>query len=180
MDTLPGFKYAYCSANSIILSEIIKNTTGQDIAEFAKKNLFEPLGIKEFEWSSRKGIYDSYGGLLLKSRDISKFGLLHLNKGKWNGKTIISKEWIEETFCPYIEINHPFYSCYQWQMAKADLGFDVWFIPGHGGQIINIVPALNLVVVINADNINIPKENGLPLGKLMQDIIKIHPKLSQL
>jgi CubicO group peptidase (beta-lactamase class C family) len=51
MDTLPGAKYVYSSANSIILSEIIKNTTGQDIAEFAKKYLFEPLGIKEFEWS---------------------------------------------------------------------------------------------------------------------------------
>ena len=180
MDTIPGYKYVYSSANCIILSEIIKNTTGQDIAKFARKNLFEPLGIKEFEWSSRNGIYDSYGGLLLKPRDISKFGLLHLNKGKWEDKTIISEEWIEETFCPYIEINHPFYSCYQWQMAKTDLGFNVWFIPGNGGQIINIVPALNMVVVINADNRNIPKENRLPLEKLMQDIIKIHPKLSQL
>ena len=65
-------------------------------------------------------------------------------------------------------------------MAKTDLGFNVWFIPGNGGQIINIIPALNMVVVINADNRNIPKENRLPLGKLMQDIIKIHPKLSQL
>jgi hypothetical protein len=37
-----------------------------------------------------------------------------------------------------------------------------------------------MVIVINADNRNIPKENRLPLGKLMQDIIKIHPKLSQL
>lgn len=180
MDTIPGSKYVYSSANSIILSEIIKNTTGQDISKFAKKNLFEPLGIKEFEWSSRNGIYDSYGGLLLKPRDIAKFGLLHLNKGEWEGKTIISKEWIEETFCPYIEINHPFYSCYQWQMVKTDLGFNVWFIPGNGGQIINIVPALNMVVVINADNRNAPKENRLPVGKLMQDIIKIHPKLSQL
>jgi CubicO group peptidase (beta-lactamase class C family) len=180
MDTLPGSKYAYSSANSIILSEIIKNTTGQNIAEFARKNLFEPLGIKEFEWSSRNGIYDSYGGLLLKPRDISKFGLLHLNKGTWNGKTIINKEWIEETFFPYIEIKHPFYSCYQWQMVKTDLGFDVWFIPGNGGQIINIVPALNMVIVINADNRNTPNGNRLPVGKLMQDIIKIHPKLSQL
>ena len=65
-------------------------------------------------------------------------------------------------------------------MAKTDLGFNVWFIPGNGGQIINIVPALNMVVVVNADNRNIPKENRLPLEKLMQDIIKIHPKLSQL
>jgi CubicO group peptidase (beta-lactamase class C family) len=180
MDTIPGSEYVYSSANSIILSGIIKNATGQDIAEFARKNLFEPLGIKEFEWSSRNGIYDSYGGLLLKPRDISKFGLLHLNKGTWEGKPVISEEWIEETFSPYIEINYPFYGCYQWRMAKTDLGFDVWFIPGNGGQIINIIPALNMVVVINADNRNVPGDKRLPLEKIMQDIIKIHPKLSQL
>jgi len=60
-------------------------------------------------------------------------------------------------------------------MAKTDLGFNVWFIPGKGGQIINIVPALNMVVVINADNRNIPKEKRMPLENLMQNIIKIHP-----
>jgi len=176
MDTLPGTKYVYSSLNSIILSEIIKKTTGQDIANFAEKNLFEPLGIKEYEWSSRNGIYDSYGGLKLKPRDIAKFGLIHLNKGKWKDKTIISQKWIKETFSPYREIKHPFYSCYQWQMTKTDLGFDVWFIPGNGGQIINIIPALYMVIIVNADNRGRSLENRTPLIQLLQNIIKIHPK----
>ena len=180
MDTLPGTKYVYCGPNDIILSEIIKKATGQNISEFAETHLFKPLGIKEYDWFSKNGVFDSGGGLNLRSRDIAKYGLLHLNMGKWGDRVIVSKEWVEETSQPFIEINHPFYSCYQWQMAKTDLGFNVWFIPGNGGQIINIVPALNMVVVINADNRNIPKENRLPLEKLMQDIIKIHPKLSQL
>ncbi|MGB8490314.1 MAG: hypothetical protein WCE64_04595 [Bacteroidales bacterium] len=71
-------------------------------------------------------------------------------------------------------------NCYQWQMAKTDFGFNVWFIPGNGGQIINIVPALNMVIVVNADNRNIPKEERLPLEILMQNIIKIHPEFYQL
>ncbi len=177
MDTLPGTKYAYSSANSIILSEIIKKTTGQDIAKYAEKNLFEPLGIKVYEWSSRNGIYDSYGGLKLMPRDIAKFGLLHINKGKWKDKTVISRGWIDETFSPFIEIKHPFYSCYQWQMSKTDLGFDVWFIPGNGGQIINIVPALDMVIVVNADNRGRSLEDRTPLIHLLQNIIMIHPKL---
>jgi len=177
MDTIPGTKYVYSSANSIILSEIIKKTTGQDIAEYAKENLFDPLGITEYEWSSRSGIYDSYGGLKLRPRDIAKFGLLHLNKGQWKDKTIIPQEWIDETFSPYIEIKLPFYSCYQWQMAKTDLGFNVWFIPGNGGQIINIIPALDMVVIVNADNRGKSLEGRTPLIYLLQNIIKIHPKL---
>jgi len=61
-------------------------------------------------------------------------------------------------------------------MAKTDLGYNVWFIPGNGGQIINIVPALNVVVVVNADNREISKEKRMPLEHLLQNIIKIHPK----
>jgi CubicO group peptidase (beta-lactamase class C family) len=178
MDTIPGTKYVYSGPNNIILSEIIKRATGQNIAEYAEEYLFEPLNIKEYNWLSKNGVYDSGGGLKLKPRDIAKYGLLHLNKGKWGDKTIVSEQWIKEIFHPYIEIKHPFYSCYQWQMAKTDLGFDVWFIPGNGGQIINIVPALNMVIVLNADNRKIPKEQReLQLDHLMQNIIRIHPDL---
>jgi CubicO group peptidase (beta-lactamase class C family) len=177
MDTIPGTKYVYSGPNNIILSEIIKKATGHNIAEFAEKYLFEPLGIKEYEWFEKNGVYDSSGGLYLKSRDIAKYGLLHLNNGKWNEKSIVSEKWTEEIFRPYIEINHPFYSCYQWQMVKTDLGLNVWFIPGNGGQIINIVPALNIVVVVNADNREVPKKDVIPLAHLLQNIIKIHPKL---
>jgi CubicO group peptidase (beta-lactamase class C family) len=176
MDTIPSAKYVYCGVNDIILSEIIKRATGQNIAEFAEKYLFEPLGIKEYDWFSKNGVFDSGGGLKLKSRDVAKYGLLHLNKGKWGEKSIVSEKWVEETFRPFIEIKHPFYSCYQWQMAKTDLGYNVWFIQGNGGQIINIVPALNMVVVVNADNREISKEKRMPLEHLLQNIIKIHPK----
>jgi CubicO group peptidase (beta-lactamase class C family) len=177
MDTIPGTKYVYSGPNNIILSEIIKKSTGKNIAEFAEEYLFKPLAIKEYDWFEKNGVYDSGGGLKLKSRDIAKYGLLHLNKGKWNENEIVSEKWIKEIFSPCIEIQHPFYSCYQWQMAKTDLGFNVWFIPGNGGQIINIVPALNMVVVVNADNREIPKEGRIPLGHLLQNIIKIHPKM---
>jgi CubicO group peptidase (beta-lactamase class C family) len=179
MDTLPGTKYVYSGPNNIILGEIIKKATGMNISDFAARFLFQPIGIKEYKWGKKNGIYATGGGLWLKSRDVAKYGLLHLNKGKWNNKEIVSNEWIDEIFEPYIEIKHPFYSCYQWRMAKTDLGFNVWFIPGNGGQIINIVPALNMVVVVNADNRKVSKKDRVPLEYLMQNIIMIHPKLKK-
>ncbi|MCY1635221.1 serine hydrolase domain-containing protein [Marinifilum sp. D737] len=179
MDTTPGTKYQYCSPNNIIQSEILKKKTGQNIADYAKINLLAPLGIEEYEWASRNGIYDSYGGLKLRPRDIAKYALLHLNKGKWKDKTIISEEWIQETFSPYIEIKHPLYSCYQWQMAKTDLGFPVWFIPGNGGQRIDIIPALNMLIVINADNRWTPLEGRTPIPHLSQRLVTMHPKLKK-
>lgn len=173
MDTMPGTKYVYCGPNSIILGEIIKRSTGQDIAQYAEENLFKPLNIDKYDWFSKNGIYETGGGLKLKPRDIAKYGLLHLNKGKWNGAEIVPADWIEQTFDPYIEIRHPFYSCYQWQMVKTESGYNSWFIPGNGGQIIDIIPALNLVIVINADNRNIPKTERTPLEYLVKDIEKL-------
>lgn len=177
MDTIPGTKYVYSGPNNIILGEIIKKSTGQNIAEFAEKYLFEPIGIKEYEWLSKNGIYDGGGGLKLKSRDIAKYGLLHLKKGKWIDTVIVSENWINEIFTPFIEIKSPFYSCYQWQLVKTEFGFNAWFIPGNGGQIINIIPDLDMVIVINADNRNVPLEKREPLECLVKDIAKLHPKM---
>ncbi|MGF7141538.1 serine hydrolase domain-containing protein [Roseimarinus sediminis] len=177
MEAMPGTKYAYSGPNNIIIGEVIKKSTGQNIAEYTEDNLFKPLGIKDYNWFSKNGIYDVGGGLKLKSRDIAKYGLLHLNKGKWNDKQIVSSEWMDEIFEPYIEIRHPLYSCCQWQMVKTEYGFNSWFIPGNGGQIINVVPDLDLVIVINADNRKISKEKRNPLEYLIKDLTNIHPKL---
>ena len=177
MDTVPGTKYVYSGSNNIILSEIIKRSTGKNIAEFAQEYLFEPLGIKEYNWISKNGIYDGGGGLSLKSRDIAKYGLLHLNKGKWNDKEIVSKNWIKEIFSPYIEIQNSVYGCYQWRMVRTEQGFNTWFIPGNGGQIINIIPELDMVIVINADNRNVPHEKRESLEYLVKDIAKLYPTM---
>lgn len=177
MDTIPGTKYAYSGPNNIIIGEIIKASTGQNIAEFTEDNLFKPLGISDYKWYSKNGIYDVGGGLKLKSRDIAKYGLLHFNKGKWNDKQIVSSEWMDEIFEPYIEIKHPLYSCCQWQMVKTEYGFNSWFIPGNGGQVINVVPDLDMVIVINADNRKIPKKKRTPLEFLIKKLTELHPKL---
>jgi CubicO group peptidase (beta-lactamase class C family) len=179
MDTIPGTKYVYCGPNDIILSEILRKSTGLNIAEFAEKYLFKPLEINEYEWFAKNGIYDSGGGLKLKSRDIAKYGLLHLNRGKWRDTVIVSENWINEIFTPFIEIKSPYYSCYQWQMVKTEFGFNAWFIPGNGGQIISIIPDLNMVVVINADNREIPKDERGSFVNLMNEIMMMHPKLKK-
>ena len=100
-----------------------------------------------------------------------------MNKGKWNNKAVVSEKWIEEIFNPYIEIKHPLYSCYQWQMLKTGFGFNSWFIPGNGGQIINVIPELEMVIIINADNRKIPIEKREPLEYLIVDLTKTHPEM---
>ncbi|WP_321308571.1 serine hydrolase [Marinifilum fragile] len=176
MDTMPGTQYVYSGPNNIIVGEIIRRATGQNVAEFANENLFEPLGIKEYDWFFKNDVCDISGGLKLKVRDIAKYGLLHLNQGRWQGKQVVSSEWMEKIFEPYIEIKHPLYSCFQWRMVETEYGFNSWFIPGNGGQIINVVPELDLVIVINADNRGIRKGECIPLEYLLKALTELHPE----
>ncbi|PXY02266.1 hypothetical protein DF185_06360 [Marinifilum breve] len=176
MDTMPGSIYAYSGPNNIIVGEIIKRATGKNADEFANENLFAPLGIKEYDWYFKNGVCDMSGGLKLKVRDIAKYGMLHLNQGKWKDKQVVSSEWMKKTFEPYIEIKHTVYSCFQWRMVETEYGFNSWFIPGNGGQIISVVPELDLVIIINADNRGIRKDECIPLEHLIKALTEIHPE----
>jgi CubicO group peptidase (beta-lactamase class C family) len=91
----PGRQFSYCSCNYYLLGEIIYRATGLSPEDFARKYLFNDLGIKSFYWSKNsRGINYGWGDLALKPYDLAKIGQLLLDGGKWNNKTIISAGWI--------------------------------------------------------------------------------------
>lgn len=171
MDTVPGAKYVYCGPNDIILGEIIKIASKQNIEEFAVKNLFEPLQINEYRWSSSNDVYHTGGGLWMKSRGMLKFGQLLLNDGNVGETNLISKNWINKTFAPYIEMTKPFYMGYQWRSIISESGIHSNFVSGNGGQLIIVFHELNMVLVVTADN----RGKKQPLGELVERVLKIHP-----
>jgi CubicO group peptidase (beta-lactamase class C family) len=96
MDTVPGTAWNYNSGAPHLLSAIISKVSGKSTLEFAKENLFDPLGIKVYDWEmDSRGIFIGGYGLSLKPKDLAKVGLLYLNKGKWNGKEIVSEDWVK-------------------------------------------------------------------------------------
>jgi CubicO group peptidase (beta-lactamase class C family) len=118
--------------------------------------LFEPLGITKMEWTRVKGDSDAGGGLRLRPRDMAKIGQLVLAGGRWNGRQIVSKEWIETSTAPKIKAIadgfNGFYG-YLWWLARSKInGREVDWVAaqGRGGQYIRIVPDLDLVVAVTA------------------------------
>ena len=82
---------------SYVLSAIVTKVTGQSTLEYLKPRLFEPLGIENPRWdSSPEGNSLGGYGLYLRTEDIAKFGQLYLQKGKWNGKQVVPRKWIEQ------------------------------------------------------------------------------------
>ncbi|MBN1698715.1 MAG: serine hydrolase [Spirochaetales bacterium] len=99
----PGTHFSYYGGNTIILGEIIKNSSNLTIEKFSEKYLFEPLGINAFEWATQfpNGVFEAASGLKLTSRDMAKIGMTFLNKGTWNGERIIPGDWIDKCATPF-------------------------------------------------------------------------------
>ena len=154
-----------------ILSGILKNVTGQSVLDFARENLFLPLGINiegNIKFNSKEEqlafneatnisgwVIDTAGtntagwGLTISPMDMAKIGQLYLDGGIYNGKQIVSKEWIEEStkeHSRFKKLNLP-YGYLWWVNNDSDKGFAAI---GDGGNIIYVNITKNIVVAITA------------------------------
>lgn len=93
----PGTHFKYNTGATYMVSVIIQKVTGMKLIDYLRPRLFTPLGIQNPTWEECPMGYNTGGfGLNITTEDIAKFGQLYLNEGKWEGKQLISKAWIEE------------------------------------------------------------------------------------
>jgi len=171
----PGDIWKYNSGLTNILTRVIHKTTGIYSDEFAEKNLFSPLGITDFYWD--RTFYGMNSGLLLRTRDMAKFGQLYLQKGVWNGEQIISKGWVKESVKGQIGRGIGGAYGYLWWIGYID-DFITNAAVGYCGQRIINVPEINMIIVTSKeysfnelDRERISKQNKL-LTELINDIFK--------
>ncbi|HKI79962.1 MAG TPA: serine hydrolase [Ignavibacteriaceae bacterium] len=153
-----GRSFSYCTAGAVTLGGIIKRASKTTVPDFAAKFLFDPLGIKIIKWQFiPTGLAMTGGGLRLQSRDLLKLVQLYLYKGKWNGKQIISKEWIERSIEPHAEIDDETKYGYLWWLKSFGNGskkYAAYYMSGNGGNKVLAFPGLNMTVVITSANYN--------------------------
>lgn len=149
----PGDRFEYNSGLSILLGGVLLHTTGKPADQYARETLFKALGINHFAWTSMGGKIHTGGGLFVRPRDLLKIGQMVLDSGRWNGRQIVSKDWIREStafILPISEGNKDFGYGYQWWRGTVRTGTDtlpVVYAAGYGGQMLYIVPDLDLVVL---------------------------------
>lgn len=156
----PGTHVYYGGANPLILGGILGSTVGEPVEWFAHRTLFGPLGIDDYRFFlDPTGLPYMGGGMFMRPRDMLKYGQLHLDGGTWNGRRILSEEWIEESWQRYgrlepIDRNGQEYG-YLWWHHVYDVGDESIAsveARGNGGQYIFVVPALDMVAVITSGN----------------------------
>ncbi len=170
----PGTHWNYNSGASQMLARIFRQATGTDIEEYAAKHLFAPIGIERWYWKrTPSGIVDTEGGLYLEARDLARIWQLWLRNGMWNGKRVVSEEWVKASIAPAIAVSQqPGASKYgyKWWLYPhpTDTSAFVWGGSGFGGQFPMALPREDLVVVVNQWNLN---RSGMPRARVLARIV---------
>ena len=155
----PGTHFVYNSGATYMLSAIIQKVTGTTLLDYLKPRLFEPLGIENPTWESDPdGINVGGWGLSVTTEDISKLGQLYLQKGNWNGKQLVSEDWVEEATS--FQTSNGSNPDSDWEQGY---GYQFWmcrynFYRGDGafGQYCIVMPDQDAVLAITSGSSDMP------------------------
>jgi CubicO group peptidase (beta-lactamase class C family) len=147
MSDAPGSRFYYNSGNPYLLSALITKITGQSAFEYAKKELFGPLGIKSAKWGNvdAQGVTDGEAGLSLSPHDMARIGYLYLHDGQWEGRQIIPSSWVERAKSGPVVATFGFHYGNLW-WSYPERG--VYMARGRHSQLILVIPKFDIVVAM--------------------------------
>ena len=167
----PGEYYLYSNAGFYLLSVVLQEFLQEDLLDFIKRELFDPLDIKNFKWEKYGDYIAGATRLWLFPEDLLKFGNLFLRNGKVNGKSFISKKWIQKM----LTINHYTDSVDDPNalFRRHAYGYGIWLAKeslyfGHGtdGQTLTIIPDKETVIITLAK-----QPDMKPIERLINHIV---------
>lgn len=179
----PGTVFYYSTGDTQILSDIIHQNTGgtaQSSYEFYQKKLFHKLSINNaLVEHDAAGTFIGGARMFMRPRDWAKIGLLMMNKGEWNGETIVPSEWIDTMLSP--SPASKFYGGQIWLYDPEIFGQsfpkDAYALWGVLGQLAVIVPSKNLVVLrMGANGSDLPED--IERDTVFKPILKIIQSLA--
>ena len=166
MSSAPGSKFYYNSGNPYLLSALITKKTGSNAFDFARKELFGPLGITSAKWGKvdAQGVTDGEAGLSLAPHDMARIGYLYLHDGMWDGKQIIPSSWVERAkagIVPATGGTH--YSNLWWSFPEKG----AYMALGRHSQMILVMPQLDVVAVMTGI---VGDDERRPIGQVIDGI----------
>ena len=159
----PGEEFNYSNGISTVLGAIVEKASQMEVAVFADKYLFTPLGIEDYHLRQYPdGTTDTDGNLALRPLDLAKIGQMVLDGGRFNHTQIVSEEWIRESTERHVQDRGLWYGYQWWQMDFKVDGETITAIHnvGFGGQFVFIFPELGLVFVAHGANFDDYKLKG--------------------
>jgi CubicO group peptidase (beta-lactamase class C family) len=181
----PGTRWIYSGGAVALLGALISRGSGKTLQEFAREALFEPLGISVFEWTTgRDGVASAAAGLRLRGRDLMRIGALVLADGRWNGRCIVSRDWLAASFSAGIPTGDGLEYGRLWFLGDAPVpafaGVRKWIGGfGNGGQRLWLMPDAELAVVIFSGNYN-ARDGWVTPTRIWREIVTANLRKAQL
>lgn len=146
----------YFTAGVVLLGDILNKSVPDGLKIYATEKLFKPLGITNYKWQyTPQKVPNTAGSLQMNALDFAKYGQLYKNEGKWNGKQLIPKKWVNKTFTKHKQItgrNNEFYGYLFWNksfLVNKKL-YEAFYCAGNGGNQIVVFKNQPLVIVVTA------------------------------
>ncbi len=171
-----GTVYNYSGGSATIIAALLHKATGETLDSLARADLFEPLGITDFEWIRfPSGEPVAASGLRMRPRDLAKIGQLVLDHGAWKGAQIVPADWIKAATSPQINGEQIYFYGYQFWLGRSFVrgrGEIDWAAGwGYGGQRLFIVPGLDLVVLVHAGRYDSSQQSAGPMMVLNRYVL---------
>jgi CubicO group peptidase (beta-lactamase class C family) len=159
----PGSRAIYCSAGINLLGAIIARSTGIPLEHYFYQRFSEPMEFQAYGmWLMPPPTSAAYmgGGDYFRPRDFLKFGQLFLNHGTWHGRRIVDDAWLQASATEHSIMNEDAAGegdryGYGWHLATLTIDgrpYGVINAGGNGGQLMAVVPQLDMAVMITAGN----------------------------
>jgi CubicO group peptidase (beta-lactamase class C family) len=166
MSAPPGARFYYDGGNPYVLSALITRKAGRDALDFARDELFKPLGISDVRWgeTDAQGVTDGESGLYLTPRNMAKLGYLYLHDGSWDGQQTVPPSWVDRVRQgPVTATDGYHYANLWWSLPDRD----VFMARGRHSQLILVLPKLDVVVVMTGA---LQEGASLPLTYLIDGV----------
>ncbi len=168
----PGSRYAYCSAGTNLVGGALTTVTKTWLPELFDRTIARPLQFGPYAWNLAPN-EDGYlgGGARLRPRDLLKVGQLYLDGGVWQDKRVVTSDWVETSTRPRVPVNEAttgltaeqFGNAYvpgsadalawhTYDIKVGDRTYKEYEAGGNGGQLLIVVPELDLAVVMTGGN----------------------------
>lgn len=156
----PGEFFVYSNAGSFILSVIIQEGLNQNLSQWAEELLFKKIDINNYQWKNYGKYCAGATGLKLSIEDLHKIGVILTNKGCYNGKRIVSEEWVNLMMSKSIDTPKLFNSTATF--PKEAYGLSLWlskqgkvcYCSGTDGQYLIMIPKERIVITTLGDEKN--------------------------
>ncbi|WP_347302061.1 serine hydrolase [Croceibacterium sp. TMG7-5b_MA50] len=147
----PGTDWLYSTGNTHLLSAMLTRASGRSTYDLAQEWLAGPLNIRIPQWPrDPQGIYFGGNDMLMSPLDLAAFGEMYRNGGVVDGQQIVPRDWIEASWSPFS--TSPYGGDYGLGWFVSGVGrHPLYYAWGYGGQMLFILPDLQLTVVMTSD-----------------------------